>query len=147
VLWHGGGRAWWLLVAALGLLAIVFAWLAPRGTASPSRTGPRDEATLADDDAVGTDIASVQAVLAQRCGACHSANPTLLPSPPLGVSYDTPAQIEGHAARIHQQTVVLRIMPPGNLTRMTEAERAAIDAWFRARAHMRPQDGGRPSID
>ena len=60
-------------------------------------------------------------------------NPTLLPSPPLGVAYDTPAQIETHAARIHQQTVVLRIMPPGNLTGMTEAERAAIDAWFLGR--------------
>jgi len=115
------------------LLAIVFAWLAPRGASSPALTGPRDETTLADDAAVGTDIASIQAVLAQRCGACHSANPTLLPSPPLGVAYDTPAQIETHAARIHQQTVVLRIMPPGNLTGMTEAERAAIDAWFLGR--------------
>lgn len=134
VLWHGGGRAWWLLAAALGLLAVVFAWLAPRGVASPSRTGPRDEATLTDDDAVGTDIASIQAVLAQRCGACHSANPTLLPSPPLGVAYDTPAQIETHAARIHQQTVVLRIMPPGNLTQMTDEERALIERWHRARS-------------
>jgi len=133
VLWHGGGRAWGVAAAALVLLLVAFALLAPRGVASPPRTGPRDEALLADGVAVGNDIASIQAVLTQRCGACHSARPTLLPSPPLGVAYDTPAQIETHAARIHQQTVVLRVMPPGNLTGMTEAERAAIDAWFQAR--------------
>jgi uncharacterized membrane protein len=100
---------------------------------SPVQMGPTDPAKLPASATIGTDIASIQAVLAQRCGACHSARPTLLPSAPLGVAYDTPAQIELHAARIHHQTVVLRVMPPGNLTGMTEAERAAIDAWFRGR--------------
>jgi uncharacterized membrane protein len=133
VLWHGGGRAWGFAAAALVLLVVVFAWLAPRGVVSPVQMGPTDPAKLPASATIGTDIASIQAVLAQRCGACHSARPTLLPSAPLGVAYDTPAQIELHAARIHHQTVVLRVMPPGNLTGMTEAERAAIDAWFRGR--------------
>jgi uncharacterized membrane protein len=34
---------------------------------------------------------------------------------------------------IHQQVVVLKVMPPGNLTQMTEAERAAIGRWYEAR--------------
>ena len=34
------------------------------------------------------------------------------------------------AVRIHQQTVVLRIMPIGNLTQMSEDERVLIDAWY-----------------
>jgi uncharacterized membrane protein len=44
---------------------------------------------------------------------------------------DTDAQIETEAARIHQQTVVLKAMPIGNLTQMSEEERAMIDAWYR----------------
>jgi uncharacterized membrane protein len=47
--------------------------------------------------------------------------------------YDTPEQVETHAARIHLQTAVLKVMPPGNLTRMSDDERAAIDRWFQAR--------------
>ena len=148
VLWHGGARAWGLLAAAALLLAAVFAWLAPRGVGIRATSGPPGEAAtpaLAGESVVGTDIASIQAILARRCGACHSAHPTLLPSAPLGVAYDTPAQIETHAARIHQQTVVLRVMPPGNLTGLTEAERAAIDAWFEGRGVAAPAaaDAGR----
>ncbi|HWS26330.1 MAG TPA: urate hydroxylase PuuD, partial [Xanthomonadales bacterium] len=30
VLWHSGGRAWWLLVAGGGVLLATFAWLAPK---------------------------------------------------------------------------------------------------------------------
>ena len=44
---------------------------------------------------------------------------------------DTEAQIRTEAARIHQQTVVLKVMPIGNLTQMTEDERTLIDAWYR----------------
>jgi uncharacterized membrane protein len=36
--------------------------------------------------------------------------------------------------RIHQQTVVLRAMPVGNLTEMSDDERQIIDAWFRSGA-------------
>jgi uncharacterized membrane protein len=44
---------------------------------------------------------------------------------------DTDSQIETEATRIHQQTVVLKAMPIGNLTQMTDEERALIDAWYR----------------
>jgi uncharacterized membrane protein len=44
---------------------------------------------------------------------------------------DTDRQIRTEAARIHQQTVVLKAMPIGNLTQMTDEERAMIDAWYR----------------
>jgi uncharacterized membrane protein len=44
---------------------------------------------------------------------------------------DTDMQIRTEAARIHQQTVVLKAMPIGNLTQMTEDERRKIDAWYR----------------
>jgi len=37
------------------------------------------------------------------------------------------------AALIHKQAVELKVMPPGNMTQMTDAERAAIGRWFAAR--------------
>ena len=43
---------------------------------------------------------------------------------------DTDEQIAAEALRIHQQTVVLRAMPIGNLTEISEEERALIDAWY-----------------
>jgi uncharacterized membrane protein len=52
-------------------------------------------------------------ILAQRCAVCHSAHPTLMPSAPKGTAFDETAQIEAHAALIHQQVVQLRVMPPG----------------------------------
>ena len=47
--------------------------------------------------------------------------------------YDTPAQIEQHAEKIHQQAVVLKVMPPGNLTGMSEDERATPARWYQGR--------------
>ena len=46
---------------------------------------------------------------------------------------DTDEEIVSEALRIHQQTVVLKAMPIGNLTQISEAERALIDAWYQGR--------------
>jgi uncharacterized membrane protein len=46
----------------------------------------------------------------------------------------TPEQIRTHAQKIWQQTVQTRAMPIGNLTQITEDERAVLDAWFGAGA-------------
>jgi uncharacterized membrane protein len=64
---------------------------------------------------------------------CHSAAPTHLafPAAPAGVMLDTDEQITAEALRIHQQTVVMRAMPIGNLTEISEDERQMIDAWYR----------------
>jgi len=43
---------------------------------------------------------------------------------------DTDVQIVAEAQRIHQQTVVTRVMPIGNLTGISEAERELIDRWY-----------------
>jgi len=90
----------------------------------------REASGVSAADATGT--LAIQPVLARHCVSCHSARPTLMPAPPLGVAYDTPEQIELHAARIHRQAVELKTMPPGNLSGMTAAERDALDRWFRA---------------
>ncbi len=44
--------------------------------------------------------------------------------------FDNDDQIIEDAFRIHQQTVVTRVMPISNLTEITEAERVIIDQWY-----------------
>jgi uncharacterized membrane protein len=79
------------------------------------------------------DMAYLQALLKTHCSGCHSAHPTLMGVAPKGTVFDTPAQIESHAAMIRQQVVVLKIMPPGNMTGMRDEERAAIERWYTTR--------------
>jgi uncharacterized membrane protein len=147
VVWHSGERAWGLLAAggvALLLLGIALApWpqppvagqptdVAPSGTV-PAPTDPAAPTVPADTAPAMPDTAWVQSLAARHCTNCHSAKPTLMPLAPKNTMFDTPAQLEQHAALIHQQVVVLKIMPPGNLTRMTDAERAALGRWYAGR--------------
>jgi uncharacterized membrane protein len=109
------------LYLALLVLAAVVVALAPRASA-PARA----KLTVAD----------IRPVIQARCTACHSATPTHIAFPvaPAGVILDSDAQIVELADRIHQQTVVLRAMPIGNLTEISEDERQLIDAWYRGGA-------------
>ena len=129
VLWHSGGRAWWLLVAGGGVLLATFTWLAPKP--EPAVIGDPSIGAV-DGPSVPTD-AQVQAILAQRCVQCHARKPTLMASAPLGAFFETAEDIALRADKIHQQVVVLRIMPPGNLTQLSEAERATIARWHAGR--------------
>ena len=143
VLWHSGERAWRLLLAgALILLGLLF-WLAPAarvavtietpaiGTMPDGSASP----TLALPDHFGAapDTAAIYPLIEKHCLACHASRPTLMASAPKGMHYDTPELVDTYAALIHRQVVDLKIMPPGNMTGMTEAERAAIGRWFAAR--------------
>jgi uncharacterized membrane protein len=44
------------------------------------------------------------------------------------------ALISQNAQRIYQQVVATRVMPLGNVTQMTDAERAVVAAWVAAGA-------------
>lgn len=114
---HSGRASPLPLVIAGLLLAGVAALIAPRASA-------------ASGEAVAFE--AVQAVVAHRCTTCHSAQPThpAFPAAPGGVVLDTGEQIVAEALRIHQQTVVTRVMPIGNLTNITEQERELIDRWY-----------------
>lgn len=135
VLWHSGGRAWWLLGTGGLLLLATFAWLAPRPVQPSTPLVRGDHASL---DSLPATTAQVQAVLAQRCVQCHARAPTLMASAPLGTFLENEAEIELRADKLHQQVVTLKIMPPGNLTQMSEDERALIDRWYRTRQSPAP---------
>ena len=78
----------------------------------------------------------VREIVGQRCVTCHSPSPTftgIARRRPV-VLLHTAAGISQNAQRIYQQVVVTRIMPLGNLTHITEEERAVIAAWIRAGA-------------
>ena len=139
VVWHSGERAWWLLGAGGAVLVGAFTWLAPR-PALVEPTGPRVQVpvpTQPDTSNVelgpAPETAALLPIFARHCGVCHSAKPTLMPSAPLGVMFETVEQIDTKAQLIHQQVVALKLMPPGNLTQMTDQERAAIGRWFEAK--------------
>jgi uncharacterized membrane protein len=76
-------------------------------------------------------FAQVRTVLVERCVSCHAATPTQagFAQPPKGVLLETPEQIAQHAAKI-AETVGNRYMPIGNLTGMTNNERALVAAWY-----------------
>ena len=77
-------------------------------------------------------FARANAVIRERCVPCHSANPTQpgVSSAPKGVRLDTRAEIESQASAIEQQAVVLKAMPLGNVTHMTQAERDLLGRWI-----------------
>jgi len=106
-----------IVVAAILIIATAFL-IAPRSNAASASSF----VTFAD----------VRAVMDERCASCHSATPThpAFPAAPAGVMFDTDQQILSEALRIHQQTVVTRVMPIGNLTNITEEERKLIARWY-----------------
>ena len=70
-------------------------------------------------------FAEVQAIVQERCAMCHNAQ-----VPSKNVRLDSPDAIVAQARAVHQQAVVLKVMPMNNATQMTDAERAAIGRWF-----------------
>jgi uncharacterized membrane protein len=79
------------------------------------------------------DFSEVKRVIDTRCVACHAGKPSFpgIAEAPKGMRLDTPERIRAQAPQIHQQTVLGKAMPPGNLTGITEEERALLDRWFR----------------
>jgi uncharacterized membrane protein len=81
-------------------------------------------------------FADVERIVAMRCATCHAAKPTQpgFNDPPKGFVLDTPALIVANAQKINEQAIVSKVMPIGNLTSMTDAERATLAAWIAAGA-------------
>ena len=124
---HLPGRHWGLLALGLaGLVAIILA----------TAPWPKQRDNTANTPPVPMD--AVSAVVGQRCAACHAATPSFagFTAPPKGIRLDSEAAIRQHRDQIGQVAVRTHIMPPGNLTGMTDDERALLERWLN-----QPADG------
>jgi uncharacterized membrane protein len=73
----------------------------------------------------------VRHIVALRCVPCHSHNPTQtgFNAAPNGLMFETLDQVRAHLPDVEQQ-LALRAMPLGNLTGMTDDERAVVLRWI-----------------
>nr|WP_294529704.1 urate hydroxylase PuuD [uncultured Rhodopila sp.] len=85
-------------------------------------------------DAAAVTFAEVKPIVDQRCQVCHSARPQFpgFSEAPKGVMFDTASQIRLQAPQIMAQAVKTHTMPLGNVTQITDAERATLGAWIQA---------------
>jgi uncharacterized membrane protein len=124
---HQGRTVWMLPVGAAFAIVLLAVAIAPPGSASSEP--PTEQVPFA----------TVRSIIQARCQTCHSDHPTRdgFSAPPLGVTFDTPEQIQAQAARIEQMAVISKAMPLNNVTGMTQAERDTLEAWIRQGAALK----------
>lgn len=99
---------------------------------------PKPPAAVAVDTSVNPSqlFAKVQVAMHDRCTVCHANAPAQpgFSAPPKGIVLETADDLVRHAETVYQQVVVTKAMPIGNLTQMTEEERALVAQWYQAGA-------------
>ena len=107
-----------------------------------ARPSPGTRAAASYRDAAPVAFAEVRAIIELRCLTCHATHPSnpSFPQPPSGIVLEDPRRIRSLAPRILVRAVETRTMPLGNLTGMTEEERATLGAWIAQGARI---DGAR----
>lgn len=107
-------------LVGVAVLVATIAWLKPDAT----KTGAASSVSIGA--AAGFGYEKIQPILAQRCYSCHGEQVQMK-----NLRVDSPALVKQHAQAIYQQVVVTKLMPMGNTTGITDAERAAVGQWFR----------------
>jgi uncharacterized membrane protein len=117
---HTPDKKVWILPTALFAMLLVVAYTAPNY---------KFDAT---ESIVST--VDIRPIIEQRCSVCHSSTPTQpgFSSAPAGLSFDENSVLEINAQRVFTATITSKIMPPGNLSGMTDDERKKIADWFGA---------------
>ena len=108
------------LVVALALATVTYVSLEKAGGDGPGTA------------AGAVTFADIEPILGKHCAACHATHPTnpAFSSPPLGVVLDSYEHVRALAPRIKLVAVNAQIMPLGNTTGMTEAERQELGQWI-----------------
>ncbi len=113
---HTGRTVWAIPISAAIAIAVLAILIRPQ-----------------NESAAGTPavpFSTVHGIIDRRCTACHSMHPTKVSEAPLGITLDTPEQIQKLAPSIRQQAVESTAMPLGNATRMTTQERQILGRWI-----------------
>lgn len=149
---HGSQKfAWAVPVAVLGMISLAFVTSNKMPTfsepaapvaqqqeqASAAATAETTQAANESTHADNSIFSQVQKIMNDRCVECHSANPTsnMFATAPAGVILDTPEEIRVNAPRIQSQ-IQTRVMPLGNLTKMTDEERDLVVKWVNEGANI-----------
>ncbi len=124
----GKGKPTWTWLAAT-VLFIVIIWLS---TSPKVLTGEDRLADSAGELAASGHFPAARDTVLSRCSMCHTAEPAFegVVQAPKGVMLDTDAAIANNAREIYLQAGRSHAMPPGNVTGITEGERALLAAWF-----------------
>jgi uncharacterized membrane protein len=87
--------------------------------------------TLGSDAANQVSETQIAQIIERRCTACHARQPSQpgFVAAPLGIVLESREEILQRAERI-AFTVQTRYMPIGNLTGMTDQERASVASWY-----------------
>lgn len=111
----------------------------PFGPAQRPQPAATSAQKTAAPKAAVVSFSRVKKIIGTRCSVCHAAHPTEagFTSAPLGIAFDTPAEIKKYAARIKAQAVDSQAMPLGNMTHMTNAERVLLGRWIEQGAHIK----------
>src|SRR5262245_35025510 len=72
--------------------------------------------------------AEAVAIARRHCAPCHARAPAhpAFPAPPRDIVLETIEDLRLHADKISEQAIESRVMPLGNETDMTDAERATL---------------------
>ncbi|CAH6951006.1 Urate_ox_N domain-containing protein [Vibrio chagasii] len=105
--------------------------LAVNSTPSATTDAQQAPAHATQPASAGVSFETINKVIQERCSVCHSATPShaAFAAAPAGVMLDTPEEIKANVPRIVAQTVTTQVMPLGNMTQMTDEERALIGTW------------------
>ena len=139
VLMHAGQTRPAYPAAGVALI-LVAVWIgAPSGAgnaapmAAGETNGETDGRAVAAEEATvasGGPVDEIHGIMERRCASCHAQQPSheAFTAPPAGVALETREQLLRQADQV-KQVVASGYMPLGNLTQMTDEERASIAAW------------------
>jgi uncharacterized membrane protein len=120
---HAGRTLWWVPLTAAAGLAGLAVWLRPPSPPAASAAAP-------------VPFARVFAIVQERCTYCHSLHPRSpqFTTAPRGIRFDTAQETVSQAQMIKAVAVDTTVMPFGNVTHMTLAERRLLGEWIAAGA-------------
>ena len=121
-------NVWILPIATIGMISLMLYVSIPKINLIKQDININEEITFSE----------IKNIINYRCTVCHSNKPTFegFEDPPLGIIFNTPEDIVKNINKIKAQAIDSDIMPPGNLTGMTETERNKIKLWINLGANI-----------
>ncbi len=120
-------NVWILPFAAIGMICLMLYVSLPKTTK-----------TITTAQTQKINFFEIENIIKYRCSVCHANKPTFegFEEAPLGIVFETPEDIVKNINTIKAQVIDSDIMPPGNLTGITDSERNKIKIWIELGANI-----------